>query len=259
MQQGHRGFLIFSDIPANLIYKMTGDGKVSVLLANAGYTGPWNGYTALRIGGESTNGKDPKDSGFMRFAQVGSDGLTLDLQGRVIICALGDRSLVRLEKNGTRKVLADHYEGKRLNGPNDVVVKSDGSIYFTDSYAGMRLRGNDPAKELDHNGVYRLQDGKLTLVVSDIPTTNGLAFSPDEKYLYANGGSANYIRRYEVLGDGTLTNSQLLIDLAHQQSTGSYRRHAGRFEREHLFVGPGGNLDHQPRKGNTLARFTPRK
>jgi gluconolactonase len=117
-------------------------------------------------------------------------------------------------------VLADRYEGKRFNGPNDVVVKRDGAIYFTDTYGGLRLRDKDPRKELEYNAVFMWKNGKLTLLIKDMPNTNGLAFSPDEKYLYVNGSRDNYVRRYEVLPDGTLANGQMFIDLSKETERG---------------------------------------
>ena len=125
---------------------------------------------------------------------IGADGLTLDRQGRLILATFAGRSLMRIEKDGTRTVLVDRYDGKRFGGPNDVVVKSDGAIYFTDTFGAFRLRDRDPRKELDFNGVYMWKDGKLTLVVKDMPRVNGLAFSPDEKYLYVNGNARRYQR-----------------------------------------------------------------
>ncbi|HSV22873.1 MAG TPA: SMP-30/gluconolactonase/LRE family protein, partial [Xanthobacteraceae bacterium] len=94
-----------------------------------------------------------------------------------------------------------------------VVVKRDGAIYFTDTYGALRLRDKDPNKELDFNAVFRWKDGKLTLMTKDMPNTNGLAFSPDEKYLYVNGSRDSYVNRYEVQADGTLANGKLLIDM----------------------------------------------
>jgi gluconolactonase len=110
-------------------------------------------------------------------------------------------------------VLADRYEGQRFGGPNDVVVRRDGSIWFTDTFGGMLKRGDDPSKEIAINAVYRVADGRVTRVIDDIPSTNGLAFSPDETVLYANGSIDRTIRRYDVRPDGTLANSALLIDL----------------------------------------------
>lgn len=220
IQRGKEGYLLFSDIPANVIDKMTADGKVSLYLDQSGYRGPWNGYTMLTVGGLSNNGKDRKDPLFREFITIGSNGLTTDPQGRLVICGFANRTLDRLERNGKRVVLADRYEGKRLNGSNDVVVKRDGSIYFSDMAAGMRGRDNDPSRELSTQGIFMIKGGKLTMAVTDIPITNGMAFSPDEKYFYANGSAGDFIRRYDVGPDDTLTNSRLLIDLSVDKSPG---------------------------------------
>jgi gluconolactonase len=104
----------------------------------------------------------------------------------------------RIEKDGKRVVLTERYEGKRLSGPNDVVVKKDGAIYFADTFQGMRNPASDPSRELDYDVIHGIKNGKVTLVMKDIPTTNGLAFLPDKKYLHANAGRGNYIRRYDV-------------------------------------------------------------
>jgi len=205
------GYLLFTDIPGNVIYKLTPqDGKASVYLANAGYNGP----DIWRWGGIQNNGRERTDSLFEEFAMIGADGLTLDRQGRVIVATFAGRSLMRVESDGKRTVLADRYEGKRFNGPNDVVVKRDGAIYFTDTFGGLRLRDKDPRKELEYNAVFMWKNGKLTLLIKDMPNTNGLAFSPDEKYLYVNGSRDNYVKRYEVLPDGTLANGKMFIDLS---------------------------------------------
>ena len=188
VQKGKSGYLLFTDIPGNVIYKLTPrDGQASVVLYNAGYNGP----DIWRWGGIQNNGRERTDPRFEEFAMIGADGLTLDRQDRVIIATFAGRSLVRLESNGKRIVLADSYEGKRFNGPNDVVVKRDGAIYFTDTYGGLRLRDKDPRKELDFNAVFLWKGGKLTLLIKDMPNTNGLAFSPDEKFLYVNGSQSN--------------------------------------------------------------------
>jgi gluconolactonase len=203
VQKGKSGHLLFTDIPGNVIYKLTPqDGQASVYLDNAGYNGP----DIWRWGGLQNDGRERTDPRFEEFAMIGADGLTLDRQGRVIVATFAGRSLVRLESNGKRTVLADRYEGKRFNGLNDVVVKRDGAIYFTDTYGGLRLRDKDPRKELEFNAVFMWKDGKLTLLIKDMPNTNGLAFSPDEKYLYVNGSRDNYVKRYEVLPDDTPAN-----------------------------------------------------
>ena len=217
VQKGKRGYLLFTDIPGNVIWKLTPqDGQASVFLYNAGYNGP----DIWRWGGIQNNGRDRNDPRFEEFAMIGADGLTLDRQGHVIIATFAGRSLVRLEDNGKRTVLADGYEGKRFNGPNDVVVKRDGAINFTDTYGGLRLRDKDPRKELAFNAVFLWKNGKLTLLIKDMPATNGLAFSPDEKYLYVNGSRDNYVRRYAVLPDDTLTNGEMFIDMSKETERG---------------------------------------
>src|SRR5216683_2518197 len=194
VQKGKEGYLLFTDIPGAVVWKLTADGKASVYLDNVGYNGP----DRWRWGPVSNNSKDRNDPNFEEFVMMGADGLTVDRQGRLILATFAGRSLMRIETNGKRTVLADSYEGKRFGGPNDVVVKRDGAIYFTDTYGALRLRDKDPKKELDFNAVYRWKDGKLTLMTKDMPNTNGLAFSPDEKYLYVNGSRDSYVNRYEV-------------------------------------------------------------
>jgi gluconolactonase len=208
--QGKRGYLLFSDIPANVIYKWNpADDKVSIYLDHSGYTG----QDIWRVGFMQTNGKDKSDPKFEEFPMIGSNGLALDREGRLVIATWAGRSIDRIEKNGKRTVLADRYDGKRFGGTNDLVVAKDDSVYFTDGYGGLRHTTDDPRKELNFNGVYRVKDGKVTLVIKDIANTNGLAFSPDQKILYANGSRDRYVRRYDVLPDGSLTNSQMLIDM----------------------------------------------
>jgi gluconolactonase len=214
--QGKSGYLLFSDIPANVIYKMTPDGKSSIYMEKSGYTKP----DIWRVGFIQTNGKDRNDPAFEEFPMIGSNGLVLDRQGRLIIATWAGRSIDRIEANGKRTVLADSYEGKRFGGTNDVVVKKDGAIYFTDTFGGLRLREKDPKKELDFNGVYMWKDGKLTLLIKDIPNTNGLAFSPDEKFLYVNGSRDKYVKRYDVKPDGTLANGIMFIDISKDPTPG---------------------------------------
>jgi gluconolactonase len=209
VQRGREGYLLFTDIPGNVIWKLTLDGTASIYQSQVGYTGP----EVWRWGGLQNNGRERNDPQFEEFAMIGADGLTLDRQGRLIVATFAGRSLMRIDPNGRRTVLADRYEGKRFGGPNDVVVKRDGAIYFTDTYGAFRLREKDPRRELDFNAVYRWKDGKLSLVVKDMPATNGLAFSPDEKYLYVNGSRDNYVNRYDVQGDGSLANRKLFIDM----------------------------------------------
>ena len=216
VQRGKTGYLLFSDIPANVIYKLTPDGNASVYLDRSGYTKP----DIWRVGFEFNNGKDPNDPAFTKFYMNGSNGLALDRQGRLIIATFAGRSIDRIEPNGMRTVLADSYEGKRFNGTNDVVVKKDGAIYFTDMFGSLRQGDKDPAIGLPYQAVFMVRDGKVTRLTDDLPATNGLAFSPDEKYFYANGSRNKYIRRYEVKPDGTLSNSQMFIDMSGDAAPG---------------------------------------
>lgn len=211
VDHGNGSYLLLSDMYANVIYKLTPEGKVSLYLDHSGYTG----YDIWRVGMPQPDA-DRKDAFFM----IGSNGLALDRQGRLLIATWTGRSIDRIEKNGKRTVLAERYEGKRFGGTNDLVVKKDGAIYFTDGFGGLRGRDKDPKKELDFAGIFTWKDGKVTLAIKDIATPNGLAFSPDEKYLYANGSQNKYVRRYDVQPDDTLTNSQMFIDMSSDKAGG---------------------------------------
>jgi gluconolactonase len=204
VDHGAGSYLLLSDMYANVIYKLTPEGKVSLYLDHSGYTG----YDIWRVGMPQPDA-NRKDVFFM----IGSNGLALDRQGRLLIATWTGRSIDRIEKDGKRTILADRYEGKRFGGTNDLVVKKDGAIYFTDGFGGLRGRDQDPGKELDFAGIFMWKDGKVTLAIKDIATPNGLAFSPDEKYLYANGSQNKYVRRYDVQPDDTLTNSRMFIDM----------------------------------------------
>ncbi|MGH6740584.1 MAG: SMP-30/gluconolactonase/LRE family protein, partial [Bradyrhizobium sp.] len=206
-----KGYLLFSEMPGNVIYKWTPDGKVSVYREKCGY----QGVDIWRVGFMQTNGKLKDEPGFEEFPMIGCNGLTLDRRGRLVIATWAGRSIDRIEPNGKRTVLADKWEGKRFGGPNDVIVKKDGAIYFTDGYGGLRGRDKDPRKEIDGNGVYMVRNGKVTRVIGpgEIANTNGIAFSPDEKILYANGSRDRFVKAYDVNTDGTLKNGRMLIDL----------------------------------------------
>lgn len=195
-----QGYLLFSDIPENTIYRWTPDGTVSVFRKPSGYDG------------------DSAPAG----AFIGSNGLTLDAQGRVTLCEHGNRRVTRLEEDGSLTVLCTHYDGKRLNSPNDVVYKSDGAMYFTDPPYGMVKQDEDPAKELTFNGVYRFKEGVLTLLHKDMTRPNGLAFSPDEKFLYVgNSDPAKRLwNRFPVLADGTFGEPELFADLTNDPEEG---------------------------------------
>jgi len=186
------GYLLFSDPNANTIYKYAPDGQLSVFRTPSGYSGA--------------------DIG--EYGQPGSNGLTVDRQGRLTINEHGNRRVTRLEKDGTLTVLADRYQGKRLNSPNDLVYRSDGTLYFTDPPFGLPKFFDDPRKELPYSGVFSLYQGKLQLVTTDFTGPNGIAFSPDEKYLYVTNwdDKKKVIMRYEAQADGTLANGKVFFD-----------------------------------------------
>jgi gluconolactonase len=174
------GSLLFSDIPASRIYR-------------------WTPETGAQVWREPTGN---------------SNGLTLDRQGRLIACEHSGRRVSRTEADGTVVAVAEQYGGKRLNSPNDVVVKSDGTIYFTDPPYGIKPE----EREQPCNGVYRiLPDGTLALVVDDFDRPNGLAFSPDESILYIGDSPRRHVRAFDVRPDGTLANSRILADMDHPQ------------------------------------------
>lgn len=177
------GFLLFSDIPANIIYKFASNQPVEVFRRPSGK----------------------------------ANGNTLDKENRLLTAEHENRRVSRTEKDGKVITLADRYEGKRLNSPNDLVVKSDGSIYFTDPSYGV----SKEQEELGFYGVYRLApDGKLTLLVKDLVLPNGIAFSPDEQKLYVNNSEAGYIAVFDVKPDGTVTNQRLFAELKDASQSG---------------------------------------
>jgi gluconolactonase len=168
----------------------------------------------------------PEGPELMTYATGMSNGLTLDRQGRVLAAEHDGRRVTRVADDGTRTVLAEQYLGKRLNSPNDIVVKSDGAVYFTDPPYGVRpvppgtVRPAGwwtqpiPGKEQPSNGVYRLTpDGTLRLVADDFALPNGLAFSPDESVLYIDDSAHKHIRAFDVALDGSLTRGRILLDM----------------------------------------------
>lgn len=191
--------LLFSDIPGNAIMKWTPDGRLSTF-------------------------RQPVFTGsFAPGTFVGSNGLTLDRQGRLIACEHGNRRVTRTEKDGKITVLADRFEGKRLNSPNDGAYRNNGDFYFTDPPYGFAKQDDDPAKELSFNGVYRLTaTGSLELVVRDMTRPNGIAFSPDEKRVYiANSDAKRKIWMvYDVTGSGRLSSGKVFFDATGETAEG---------------------------------------
>lgn len=187
------GDFIFSDPNANKIYKYAANATLSIFKNHSGYTG--------------------KDIG--EYSQPGSNGLTLDPQGRLTINEHGNRRVTRIEKDGKLTILADRFEGKRLNSPNDLVYRSDGSLFFTDPPFGLPKFFADPRKELPYSGVFALYKGQLKLVSKDLKGPNGIALSPDEKYLYVTNWDPDkkVIMRYDVGDDATLSNGKIFFDM----------------------------------------------
>lgn len=143
-----------------------------------------------------------------------ANGNTLDRQGRLVTCEHGNRRVSRTEPDGSIITLADSYEGKRLNSPNDVVVKSDGSIYFSDPPYGIQPE----QREQPCNGLYRITaQGQLERLRDDFERPNGLAFSPDESILYVDDSPRRHVRAFDVQPDGTLSNSRIFADMDHPQ------------------------------------------
>ena len=201
------GDLYFADITSNSIRKLTPQGQVSILLQPSGY-----------LGTAPYGGKEP-----------GSNGMTLDPQGRLTVAGHARRTVWRLETlegSGRQTVLASAYQGKQFNSPNDLIYKSDGSLYFTDPPYGLRTQSDsDSHKELKVNGVYRLPDaaaqkpgsapdnGRLQLLVKDLTRPNGIAFSPDEKILYVSNSEPKKMwMSYPVKADGTLGPGKVFFD-----------------------------------------------
>jgi gluconolactonase len=192
------GFLIFSDPNTNVIYSYKPEnGNVEIYRTKSGYSG-------INIG---------------EYHQPGSNGLAFDKEGRLTVCQHGERRIIRLEKKGPVTVLADNYQGKKLNSPNDLVYRSDGTLFFTDPPYGLPKAFNDPRKETPHSGVYAVMNGQVKLLTTDLKGPNGIAFSPDEKYLYVSNWditdihNTKIIMRYEVAKDCSLTNGKIFFDM----------------------------------------------
>jgi len=203
----HSQSLLFAEIPANSIIEWRPGHAASVFLHPSGYKGA-----------KPFTGPEP-----------GSNGMTVDTKGRLTVAGHAQRDVWRMESldpKGQVTVLADTFEGKQLNSPNDLAYKSDGSLYFTDPPYGLATQGDqDPEKQLKINGVYRIRGArdqrpgappdrqKLQLIIKDLPRPNGIAFSPDEKILYvSNSGPKKLWMRYNVHADGSVNDGKVFFD-----------------------------------------------
>ncbi|WP_044891931.1 SMP-30/gluconolactonase/LRE family protein [Opitutus terrae] len=188
----YHGAVLFSDVPENVVYRWAeGMTKAEVLLKPSGLLQP-----------------NPA------FREPGSNGLAVDREGRLLLCQHGERRVARYE-NGRFTTLADRYDGKRLNTPNDLAVRRSGEVYFTDPPYGFKEVDDSPLKELAWHGVYRVaKDGTVTLLTKTIAYPNGIAFSPDEKTLYVGSTEDRnpHIQAFDVQPDGTLANERLFFD-----------------------------------------------
>jgi gluconolactonase len=184
--------LLFSDVPNNTVHAWSEAAGLSVFLKPSGYTGT-----------EPYGGREP-----------GSNGLTIDAKGRLVLCQHGDKRVARREGDAF-VTLADKFEGKRFNSPNDLVYAKDGSLYFTDPPYGRPKTFDDPGRELTWQGVYRLStDGKVSLLVKDLKAPNGIGLSPDGKTLYVaqSDGDKPYVMAYPVQADGSVGTGRIFFD-----------------------------------------------
>jgi len=209
------GTLLFAEIPSNNIDQWTPGKGASVFIHPSGYKG----------------------SAPYRGPEPGSNGMTLDSKGRVTVAGHAGRTVWRIESldpHAQVTVLADNYQGQKFSSPNDLVYKSDSSLYFTDPPYGLETQGDDdPAKEQKINGVYRIRDAvghppgappdhsKIDLLIQDMSRPNGLAFSPDEKFLYVADSGKKFWRRYPVRPDGTVGEGELFLDASSDPGKGA--------------------------------------
>jgi gluconolactonase len=195
-----QGVLWFSDVVGNVTRQWSPDGRVIELLRPGGYDG-----SSLPAGGF-----------------IGPNGATAGEHGTVVMCQHGNRRIVRITNDLKVTTVVDSFEGKKFNSPNDLVYRSDGSLYFTDPPYGLPKFDDDPAKELPFNGVFKLTNGKLQVVVKDMKRPNGLAFSPDEKTLYVANSDENYRMwmRFDVNADGTVRNGRVFADVSAEPEEG---------------------------------------
>jgi gluconolactonase len=193
------GVLWFSDVPGNVLRSVTPSGEVKVLIQNAG------GIASAPPG-----------------SFVGPNGMIADKDGAVLLCQHTNRRIVRVGQDLTMTPYLEKFEGHRFNSPNDLIYRSDGTLYFTDPPYGLLKQDDDPAKELTFNGVFLYRNGRLQAIIKDLTRPNGIALSPDEKTLYvANSDEKKrFWMRYDVAADGTVSNGRIFYDLAGAKEQG---------------------------------------
>lgn len=230
---GRSGYLLFTDFAANVVYKwQPKDRQLSVYLERAGFTGD---LVDIAHEGRMTT---TQYAAPLYVYDIGANGIGVDPQGRIVLCAQGDRQIVRLEKDGSRVPLASGFNGHRFNHTNSMAVKSDGTIYFTDSAAGVHVPhpASDDVKDALPLSVYMIKDGEVHLAIPD--HGHGLAFSPDEHFLYV--GIGNTIMRFEVQSDDSLSNARVFIDMSGPGVHGGPNQLAVDSEGNVYSGGPGG-------------------
>ena len=193
------GQLWFSDVTGNVVRSVTPGGTVASLISNAG------GKTSAPPG-----------------SFIGPNGMAADKDGSVLLCQHTNRRIARVSKDHETTAFLERFEGKRFNSPNDLVFRSDGSLYFTDPPYGLLKQDDDPAKELKFNGVFRYANGKTQAVVKDLTRPNGIAFSPDEKTLYISNSDEKHKvwMAYDVAADGSVSHGRLFFDVTSQTEDG---------------------------------------
>jgi gluconolactonase len=196
------GYLVFSDVPGNVMYRWSQADGVSEFMNPSGYAGP------------------PTDA----FAEPGSNGMALDAAGDLLVCDHGNRALAKIDLKTRKKTfLLDRWQGKRFNSPNDLAVSSTGAIYFTDPTYGLKGRDASPLRELDFNGVYRLRpDGTLDLLDAELTFPNGVALSPDQSRLYVSISDPNDPKLvvYDLGPDGLPTSKAVFFDAMRLREAG---------------------------------------
>jgi gluconolactonase len=237
------GYLLFSDVPKNQIHRWRRGEEARVYLKPSGYTGS-----------------------VARKGELGSNGLVIDPEGHLVLCQHGDRRVARMDAplrspQPAFVTLADRFQGKRFNSPNDLVFRSNGDLYFTDPAYGLERQFEDPAREIQYQGVFRRDPkGVVTLLTREMTRPNGLVFSPDEKLLYVaqSDPKAALWRVFDVKPDGTIANSRIFFDATAMTKTKKGLPDGMKIDSDgNLFAtGPGGVLVITPQGRHLGTIFT---